>query len=597
MELVCRKARIGTLASLGFLLGAGAAQAGTVYGSDGWQVSLDTDVDAGVEFRASPVDYRFVGVANGGQSRTPNADNGTLNFRNNPVTSAPLKITEELDIKYGDAGAFIRGTAFYDPVYNGVTPDFMPYRHATVRDLGFDARLLDAYVYDDFNLSGHRLDFRLGNQAINWGESIFIQGGINSATPFDVNALERPGSELREAVLPFPALDVRANLTTDLSLEAFYEFYWVRTRFPPNGSFFSDNDLISDGGYYAVQDPSFPNSPHSINEFNLATNDPFGPVLLRTIDRHPPNQGEFGIALRYTVPSLGDTEFGLYFENYHSRTPFVDYLTGTLNSAVSNEHLLLGQPGVTYNSTVRYRADYPADIRLIGASFSASLPAGVGLQGEISARLNQPLLLATTDSVLEAEAPFLCHLGDYLASIGLGALGAPAVSACHQARVSPVTAASGGFPGFSDHFPQYKRDPVIQAQVSATKMLPPAPSLGIASLTAISEVGLDFLPNFEREAAVYNSLWATAYNSGLSPAATVNGVLQKKGKVTQAAGGGVFVLVADMPEVLPWGIDMQPSIAVFMGLGGRDATGEGYFQQGQDWSASAPPSPICSASG
>ena len=285
-----------------------------------------------------------------------------------------------------------------------------------------------------------------------------------------------------------------------------------------------------------------------------------------------------------TAPFLNDTEFGLYFENYHSRTPVAGYRTGTLASAISNEKLLLGGQGVTYNSTARYYADYPANIHLIGASFSASLPGGVGLQGEVSDRLNQPLLLATPDSVLALEAPFLCHLGSYLASLGLAALGAPATAACNQSRTDPVTIAAGGPRGFSQNFPQYVRAQVIQAQISATRLMPPVPALDIASWTAIGELGIDALPDFPRNGGIYDSPWATDSASAFASAAAGanGGVLQTKGKITPAAGGGVVALVAEMPNLLPWGIDFEPGLAVFMGFAGRDAQGEGSFQEGQD---------------
>lgn len=559
-----------------------AAKAAEIATADGWQVNLDTTLSAGMSLRASPVDEAFVGRANGGTQRTPNADDGTLNFRNSLVTAAPLRITEELDAKHGEYGLFVRATAFYDPVYDSITPDFRPFPRATVRDLGADARLLDAFLYWNGEAAGHRLDVKLGNQVINWGESIFLPGGINSATPFDANALESPGTELREAVLPVPAIDVSASLTRNLSLEAFYEFAWVRTRFAPDGSFFEDNDTVSDGGRYGIEDTSFPDTPRVLNRINLATNDPFGPVILRGVDRHPPDQGEFGAALRYSAPFLNDTELGLYFETYHSRTPAVSYVAGSLAGAVANDRLLLGAPGETYNSTARVYDDYPGDIHLLGASFSASLPAGIGLQGEISHRFDQPLVTATPDAVLQLEAPYLCQLGPYLASLGLGALGAPATAACRQAAADPAIQATGGIPGFGRHFAQYARFGVTQAQISATKLLPPLPALGIASLTLIGELGADVIPDFPREAGILNALYATANNSGFAPAATTGGVRQKKNEVTQAATGGVAALTADLPHALPWGILFEPYVAFAAGLTGRDATGEGPFQEGQD---------------
>ena len=70
-----------------------------------------------------------------------------------------------------------------------------------VRDIGTDFRLLDAYFFASPEIFGHHVDVRIGNQALNWGESTFIQFGINSITPLDVTALRTPGAELRTAFL------------------------------------------------------------------------------------------------------------------------------------------------------------------------------------------------------------------------------------------------------------------------------------------------------------------------------------------------------------------------------------------------------------
>jgi hypothetical protein len=36
--------------------------------------------------------------------------------------------------------------------------------------------LLDAYAYNTYDINGKPLQVRFGNQVINWGESLFIQG-------------------------------------------------------------------------------------------------------------------------------------------------------------------------------------------------------------------------------------------------------------------------------------------------------------------------------------------------------------------------------------------------------------------------------------
>lgn len=540
---------------------------------DGWQVNLDTTVSAAVGLRTANIDYRYVGQANGGRHSLPNNDNGTLNFRNNKVTQAPMRITEELDIKRDDYGAFVRATMFYDPVYNGVTPDFRPYNRAQVRMLGFDMRLLDAFAYWNMRPFDHEISVRLGSQAINWGESIFLQGGINSASPFDANALLRPGAQLREAVLPRPSIDIRTSLTENLSLEAYYEFYWNRTRFPPSGTFFSTVDTLSDGGYYSVINRFYPDSPASIQQVNLGLNNAYGPVLLRGVDIHPNNQGQFGVALRYVAQWLDDAEFGVYFENYHSRTPFVAYQTGSAAAAQSNLLKILTGRGITYLSTARFRDDYPEDIRLLGASFSASLPGGFGLQGEVSHRFNQPILLSTPDALLRTVSPFLC---------GIATLSPVARDACRQANTNPTIAAAGGVPGYGQTLRMWKRFPVTQAQVSVTKLLPPVPSLGITNTSVVAEFGMNVIHDFPNEAGILDTPWATNVNSAFSQLGTVRGVLQKKGLATQVAGGGAMAVIIDMPDIVPWGVLTQPTIAWNSGFFGRNPLGAGQFQEGQN---------------
>ena len=44
-------------------------------------------------------------------------------------------------------------------------------------------------------------------------------------------------------------------------------------------------------------------------------------ILPRARDEEASDSGQWGIAARYFVESLNATEFGLYFMNYHSRTP------------------------------------------------------------------------------------------------------------------------------------------------------------------------------------------------------------------------------------------------------------------------------------
>ncbi len=58
----------------------------------------------------------------------------------------------------------------------------------------------------------------------------------------------------------------------------------------------------------------------------------------RSDDRDPGNGGQYGLALRYLLPEHNNTELGLYFVNYHSRTPYISGYRGgiTVAQTISN---------------------------------------------------------------------------------------------------------------------------------------------------------------------------------------------------------------------------------------------------------------------
>ena len=96
------------------------------------------------------------------------------------------------------------------------------------------------------------IDVRLGSHVLNWGESTFIQNGINAINPFDVSKLRLPGSELREGLLPVPMVSASVALTYTLSVEGFYQIDWEKTWIDPVGSYFSVTDYVGPGAERAV---------------------------------------------------------------------------------------------------------------------------------------------------------------------------------------------------------------------------------------------------------------------------------------------------------------------------------------------------------
>jgi hypothetical protein len=551
-----------------------------------WQVNLDTTLSSSVDIRTSPQDPRFIGLVNGGKFYLPSEDNGTLNYRDGSPVAATQRITTELQIKREDYGVFVRATGFYDPVTDSERTDFQPLTRAAVRDIGADLRLLDAYVFARPSIFGHPVDVRIGSQALNWGESTFIQFGINSIAPLDTTALRTPGAELRQGILPIPVIDLKTEIVPNTSLEGFWQFLWTRTRGEPKGSFFSTNDNLSDGGTYGLLFDNFPDSYSSVNALNAGVGNALGAALPRSVDRHPNALDEFGLALRQTVTAWNDAEFGLYFENYHSRIPFASYRTGSASSAVpsflASAGLIPGAP--SYTSTTSYFADYPKDIHLIGFSWNLQAPGGIAVQGEISHRLNQPIQLAVADSALAVNAPAACELGQVLPFLGLP----PQVfgqfqGLCAQAHIDPAIQAMGGVQGFHQIFDGWKRYPVTQLQSTATKLFGAMPSAGINSITLVGEIGFDYVHNFGPR-GIYNANYTTDTNSAFVQAATVNGgaaraPLSTKGLVTQFSGAYTWAAIFDMPNVLPYGIDMKPTLTFQHDFVGTSPYGVNVFQE------------------
>jgi hypothetical protein len=295
-----------------------------------WDGSLNTTVSFGQLYRDEKRDPRLIGTANGGIGRSPNIDDGNLNYSEGLVSSG-FKMVTELSLDRDNFGIFVRGSALYDLEIEDDDPERTPISPQG-RDLaGSYVRLLDAFAYGRWDLSGHELEVRAGKQVVNWGESTFIQSGINNAiNHFDVSALRVPGSELREAYLPQEMLKISYAVTENVTAEAIALFDWDRTEPEPVGSYFASNDFVPRGGsqvflgFGAFSDFGTDFTPLGgpfIENFQAVPRD-------QTIK--PDDSGQYGVSLRWFMPDFSQgTEIGLFFVNYHSKLPVISGRTGT----------------------------------------------------------------------------------------------------------------------------------------------------------------------------------------------------------------------------------------------------------------------------
>jgi hypothetical protein len=131
-------------------------------------------------------------------------------------------------------GAFVRASGLYDDAAN--TTKRTPLSDKSEDLVVSYTRLLDAFVYAKFDLGKMGAELRLGRQVVSWGESTFIQNGINVINHFDVSALRVPGSELKEGFLPQEMVNFSLQFNDNWSAQAIYITDWNETVPEPAGS-------------------------------------------------------------------------------------------------------------------------------------------------------------------------------------------------------------------------------------------------------------------------------------------------------------------------------------------------------------------------
>ena len=400
--------------------------------------SLDTTISYGARWRLQDRDNAIIGIANGGTAYSVNGDDGNLNYDKGLVSNV-IKITPEMVLRFRNYGAFVRGTYFYDFEVMGNDTARTPLSDAAKGEVGEKAELLDAYVWGSWNPGEKPLDVRIGNQVVNWGESTFIQGGMNSINPVNVNSLRVPGAELREALKPVPRLWANFGATDKVSVEGFYQTHWEETIIDPVGSYFSSSDLAGKGAEKVVLG------------FGSAPDNPAFPTTAvpRGDTREAKDGGEYGISMNYLTNS--DTEFGFYFVNYHSRLPIISAQTGSVAGAVGGD----------YPASARYFLEYPEDIKILGTSFNTQVgTSGISWQGELTYKIDAPLQIDDTEILFAALTPV-----------------APALGAINQL---------GSF-GFDEEITGYKKLDIAQIQSTMTKVIPSF--MGANQLSVVGELG------------------------------------------------------------------------------------------------------------
>ncbi|MEN8688434.1 MAG: DUF1302 domain-containing protein [Desulfuromonadales bacterium] len=489
--------------------------------------SLDSTLSYGMSWRVEDRDKDIIGLANGGRAYSVNGDDGNLNYDDGDAFSSLAKITSDLELTYNNFGLFLRGSAFYD--FENEDGD----RERTdlssdAKDLvGKDAELLDAYIWGNFEIGTMPAQLRVGDQVLSWGESTFIQNGINVINPFDVSKLRVPGSELKEGLVPVGMVSGSISPTENLTFEGFYQYDWEKVEIDPTGFYWSTNDFAGESGDRVLL--GFGDwSDLGTGWQGLVLTDPVFDdrfmMVPRDADDKPSDDGQFGLAMRVYAPGLNDTEFGFYYINYHSRLPTLSGVTGTqsgfassagaatsiatfaanpipgnipnainqgritgealglstaeatavatgaVNAATTGDSSLASAYIVNeYAQTAKYRVEYPEDIQVFGVSFNTALDSiGASLQGEYSYHKDAPLQVDDVELLLAALSP----LGN--------------INPLFPFSDNQLT--NGSNLDLDTYVRGYEEKDVSQVQVTMTKLF--GPTFGADQFVMVGEVGV-----------------------------------------------------------------------------------------------------------
>jgi len=308
-----------------------------------------------------------------GDPNSYNHNDGNNNFKAGLVSN---RATVFSDFKFGyqNFGGELSGDGFYDSIYNQAndnTGAYYPnsnrgYNQFPEKTQYLDGRriqLLDANLYGDFDLGGHQTTLRVGNQTVEWGESLFLgQNGIAGAmAPVDVDVLlTQPNASFKQAILPVPQIYGNFEITPDISVSAYYQFNYTPSRLPSAGSYFSVSEEGGDGSGFAYG---------TVNGSNYA--------ISRLPDQKPNGAGQFGVAAHFSV---GNAYCGVYLVHFDDKSFLLVPSIGLISPSRPGPPLGVGVTG--------YRDVYPTDIWLQGASFSESFnDTNVG--AEVSIREHQ----------------------------------------------------------------------------------------------------------------------------------------------------------------------------------------------------------------
>ena len=242
--------------------------------------------------------------------------------------------------------------------------------------------------------------------------------------------------------------------------------------------------------------------------------------LPRGDDIEADDAGQFGLAARYFAESI-ETEFGLYYINYHSQAPIISGHMPQLpaghplaNAPLTTvrQQTIAANPALGPLATLGllpfgdFVVEYPEDIQLIGASFNTTLDFGLpggatSVSGEISMRKDQPFQMEDGDT-----------LGGALGLPSLSCWDAPTAYDCYSKYEQ------------GEYTPGYVLEDYYQAEIAFIHFFDQV--LGASRWTVLLDIAGSYLNLPDKDKALLNSSYNATLNHPWVPnVATTPGVV------------------------------------------------------------------------
>ncbi len=395
-------------------------------GDSGATATINTTISAGIKYALKGYEWA--------SDSDENQNDGQKSF-NKGVVSQVIKVTPELDIKKDNVGAFFRATAYYDHFLmndnnnkwaentardkaNGhldETGSFNGWSDEVKDNQGQGAKIQRAYLYGDWEFAGgQKLSVKVGEQAHDWGETIFYGGGLKDLNAYDAALNTLPGSK-DDLLIGQGMLKADFAFNEQVSVGGYVQYDWEKSISNGRGAFKgheTDVDIFVPGSDIAWKDATPFGGADRLKQAGFETEGNLVKVADTSRTGKASDSGQWGVNLTFSPESMSNTEFTVYYANNHSSIPVIDAqiendatIVGTATTIAQNggspDSASIASSGLYLLNKATYASTaYGEDIKIWGASFHTKVFGYTQIAGELTYTENMPVFVDHPDDLI-----------------------------------------------------------------------------------------------------------------------------------------------------------------------------------------------------